>query len=204
MRSTTPEDLAGHCKTCWLNLEICLCDVLPKIPTRTEIVIVRHVAELRLTSNTARFAALSRPNARILEHGGGTHFDDRELSHPGTMLLYSASPRPPLEPPRLDPPPRRLIVLDGSFRQARRMYKKITALRALPELALPVPEVAPIRLRVPPHQAGMSTLEAIAHALRLLEGPEVAAPLLTLYDELVRRVDRHRGRQRDADGNAVS
>ncbi len=64
------------------------------------------------------------PNARILEHGGGTHFDDRELSHPGTMLLYSASPRPPLEPPRLDPPPRRLIVLDGSFRQARRMYKR--------------------------------------------------------------------------------
>jgi DTW domain-containing protein YfiP len=93
-----------------------------------------------------------------------------------------------------------LIVLDRSFRQARRMYKKITALRALPELALPVPEVAPIRLRVPPHQAGMSTLETIAHALRLLEGPEASEPLLALYDELVRRVDRHRGRIRDADG----
>jgi len=204
MRSTTPADLAGHCKTCWLNLEICLCDVIPKLATRTEIVIVRHVAELRLTSNTARFAALALPNARILEHGGGTHFDDRELSPPGTVLLYSASPRPPLEPPRLDPLPRRLIVLDGSFRQARRMYKKITGLRALPELALPAPQIAPHRLRVPPHQVGMSTLEAIAHALRLLEGPEVSEPLLALYDELVRRVDRHRGRQRDAEGRAVS
>jgi DTW domain-containing protein len=89
-------------------------------------------------------------------------------------------------------------------RRGSATWRAITALRALPELALPVPEVAPIRLRVPPHQAGMSTLEAIAHALRLLEGPEVAAPLLALYDELVRRVDRHRGRQRDADGNAVS
>lgn len=204
MRSVTPIDLAGHCPRCLLNTAICLCQDVPRVMTRTRIVIVRHVAELRLTSNTARFAALALPNARILEHGGGTHFDDRELTHPGTMLLYSASPRPPLAPPRLDPPPRRLVVLDGSFRQARRMYKKLTALRSLPELALPIPAVAPIRLRVPPHQAGMSTLEAIAHALCLLEGPEVSAPLLTLYDELVRRVDRHRGRIRDALGNALT
>jgi DTW domain-containing protein YfiP len=204
MRSTTPRDLADHCKVCWLHREICLCDVVPRIETRTEILIVRHVAELRLTSNTARFAVLALPNARIVEYGGGPTFDERELTQPGSALLYSAGPRAPSRPASLEPAPRRLVVLDGSFRQTRRMYKRIEALRSLPELALPPPATAPLRLRQPPRADGMSTLEAIAHALGRLEGPATAAPLLELYAELVRRMDARRGRLRDALGQATS
>jgi len=192
MRSVTPRDLLGHCPRCLLQDEICVCAVLPRVEARTEIVLIQHITELMLTSNTGRFVALSVPSARILGYGGGEPFDASPLSEPGTALLYcSGSARP------LDFVPRRLIVLDGSFRQARRMYKRQAALRELPELALPAPSVTPTRLRRPTHPDGMSTIEAIASALSLIEGAECAAPLWALHAELVRRADRMRGRKRE-------
>ncbi|HEX3777552.1 MAG TPA: tRNA-uridine aminocarboxypropyltransferase [Polyangiaceae bacterium] len=192
MRSFTPKDLSGHCPRCVLKSEICVCADLPRVETRTEFVLVRHVTELLLTSNTGRFAALSLPNSRLLAYGGGAEFDATEIAEPGSALLYcSGAPR------QLGFVPKRLIVLDGSFRQARRMYKRVAALRDLPELTLPAPEIAPTRLRQPTHTGGMSTLEAIALALSALEGREVAAPLFLLQAELVRRADYLRGRKRE-------
>jgi DTW domain-containing protein YfiP len=192
MRSATPKDFRGHCPRCLLQLEICVCGALPRVETRTKIVLIRHITELLLTSNTGRFAALSLPNSELLAYGGGEAFDASSLAEPGTALLYcSGSPR------QLAFVPTRLIVLDGSFRQARRMYKRVPALRELPELTLPAPALTPTRLRQPTHPDGMSTIEAIASALSLLEGAELAAPLWALHAELVRRADYMRGRKRE-------
>ena len=192
MRSTTPPDLRGHCARCLLQLEICVCAVLPRIEARTEVVLIRHITEQLLTSNTGRFAALALPNSRLLEYGGGAAFDASPVLQAGSALLYCSGPARPL--PFL---PVRLIVLDGSFRQARRMYKRVGALRDLPEFSLPAPSVTPTRLRQPTQPEGMSTIEAIAAALSILEGPELAAPLWSLHAELVRRADRMRGRKRE-------
>lgn len=192
MRSVTPADLHGHCPGCLLQLEICVCSVLPRVEARTEVVIIRHLTERKMTSNTGRFAALALPNSRILEYGGGEAFDAGLLVQPGTVLLYCSGPARPL--PFV---PERLIVLDGSFRQARRMYKRVPELRDLPELSLPAPRVTPTRLRQPTQPEGMSTIEAIAAALSVLEGPELAAPLWALHAELVRRADQMRGRKRE-------
>jgi len=192
MRSTTPRDLSGHCPRCCLQLESCVCRVLPTVVARTEIVLIRHISERLLTSNTGRFAALSLPKSRILAYGGGELFDAGVLAAPRTALLYCSGPPRPL--PFI---PERLIVLDGSFRQARRMYKRVPELRELPELSLPAPRVTPTRLRRPTQPEGMSTIEAIAAALSALEGPELAAPLWALHAELVSRADRVRGRKRE-------
>jgi len=192
MRSTTPRDLSGHCPRCLLQLEICVCGILPRIEARTEIVLIRHITERLLTSNTGRFAALALPKSRILAYGGGDPFDPAPLLAPKTALLYCSGP-----PRALPFIPERLIVLDGSFRQARRMYKRVAELRELPELSLPAPQVTPTRLRRPPQPEGMSTIEAIAAALSALEGPELAAPLWALHAELVTRADLVRGRKRE-------
>jgi DTW domain-containing protein len=191
MRSVTPADLHGHCPRCLLQLEICVCSVLPRVEARTEVVLIRHLTERHMTSNTGRFAALALAKSRILEYGGGEAFDAGALVAPGTALLYCSGPARPL--PFV---PERLIVLDGSFRQARRMYKRLPELRELPELSLPAPRVTPTRLRQPTQPEGMSTIEAIAAALSALESPELAAPLWALHAELVRRADQMRGRKR--------
>jgi DTW domain-containing protein YfiP len=183
--------LDGHCPQCYLRTENCLCTTVPKLRTLTEIVIVRHRAEKRLTSNTGRIAALCLENCRIIEYGGGLPFDESQLVAAGAALLF-----PGVSPHTPTPRPTRLIVLDATFRQARRMFKRISVLHDLPQLALAAPECAPNRLRQPPHPDGMSTIEAIAAGLSIVESPALSEPLLACYARFVERADEQRGRIR--------
>ncbi len=78
-----------------------------------------------------------------------------------------------------------------SWSQARRMYRKLPAVRGLPILRLPDQPMAVARLRASPGPGQVSTIEAIARALRLLEGEAAASALERLFDVAVERV-RHR------------
>jgi DTW domain-containing protein YfiP len=97
-------------------------------------------------------------------------------------------------------PPDRVLVIDATWQQARRLYSSIPVLRALPRLVLPAPKRLRDRLREQHRSDGMSTLEAVAAAVTKLEGAEAARPLEKLYDELVRRTISLRwGQGRKAD-----
>ena len=92
-----------------------------------------------------------------------------------------------------DERPLALVVLDGTWRQTRRMLKKLPELGALPRLALPEKAAAPLRLRESTSPDHRSTLEAIAEALAQLEGEAVGAPLHRLHALMVERVFKARG-----------
>lgn len=191
MRSRTPDDFSGMCSRCYLKTEHCICESLPKIEARTQIVILRHVTECRVMSNTGRLAALVLPNCHLLDFDPCQPFSTALLVPSDSWLLYPGpGPRP------RGFPPRRLVLLDASFRRAKRMYKRIPALHQLPQLALPAPTTAPARLRQPTRDDGMSTIEAIAAGLSLIEDPALGAALLDVYAEFVRRADAAHGRVR--------
>jgi DTW domain-containing protein YfiP len=99
-----------------------------------------------------------------------------------------ASPASPPSSPAAIAGPIHLIVLDGSWPQARRMILRVPGLRALPRLALP-PPASPDRqrLRRPRRTMEMSTLEAVAAAIALLEGADIARPLELLLERFVAR-----------------
>jgi DTW domain-containing protein YfiP len=78
-------------------------------------------------------------------------------------------------------------VLDATWSQARRMYRKLDALRGLPILRLPDDTMPAARLRESPAPGRVSTIEAIARALRLIEGEAAAAPLEALFSLAVSR-----------------
>jgi DTW domain-containing protein YfiP len=88
---------------------------------------------------------------------------------------------------------KRLIVLDGTWRQTRRMMKKLPSLDGVPKWKLPDKVASPLRLRESPDAFARSTLEAIADALATLEGEAVGAPLRALHALMVERVLRARG-----------
>ena len=163
--------------------EQCLCADVPTIATQTRIVIVRHHLEQHRSSNTARLAHFALPNSAIVDHGGfGGPAQLPDLS--GAWLLY------PLGEPMVEPPlqlPKQLIVLDATWSQARRMYRKLPAIRGLPLLRLPDAPMTTARLRESPGPGQVSTIEAIARAIRLLEGDEKATPLERLFDVAVER-----------------
>jgi DTW domain-containing protein YfiP len=160
----------------------CLCAEVPVVATRTRIVIVRHHLEQHRSSNTARLAHLALPNSAIVDHGGfGGIAKLPDLT--GAWLLYPLG-----EPMVATPaePPAQLVVLDGSWSQARRMYRKLP-IRGLPILRLPDAPMAVARLRESPGPGQVSTIEAIAAALRLLEGEAQATPLERLFALAVER-----------------
>lgn len=192
MRSRTPEDLSGRCPGCYLPTALCLCAEVPRVDTRTELLVIRHSKEASKSTNTARLAALALPRCRILPYGapGQPPFDVSVLTGPDTWILFPDAPPPPPDAP----PPQRLVVLDGNWTQARRMYQRLPELRRLPGLALPPPPPDARRLRRSPHPYAMSTVEAIISALTLLEGEAVARPLEALHARMFERVMASRGR----------
>jgi DTW domain-containing protein YfiP len=190
MRSYTESDLPGRCRRCWVRQEFCLCQDFAPVPTRTEVLIVRHLREALKSTGTARIAGLALPHSRLIEYADKPEPVTEALgSLEGACLLFPTDTPAPW--PEL--PPGKLVVIDGTWRQTRRMYQRLPALHALPRLALPTRPARVLRLRETTFEEGRSTLEAIAEALRLLEGDAVAAPLHALHALYVERVLRARG-----------
>jgi len=178
------------CPRCLFVQRVCLCAEVPSIITQTRVVIVRHHLEMHRTSNSGRLAHLALPNSEIVDHGAT---DEHGRSQPATFppldgawLLYPAGEPTTTAPV---PPIKQLVVLDATWSQARRMYRKLDALRGLPVLRLPDAPMPAARLRASPGEGRVSTIEAIARALRILEGDAVATPLEELFALAVARTD---------------
>lgn len=170
-----------RCARCRLASAACVCALVPRVETRTRVLVVRHFLERWKPSNTARLAQLALPACELRDYAAdGEELDWSAVDEPGTWLLYPGGGAAGGEV-------RRLVVLDGTWPQTRRMTQRIPALRRLPRLSLPAPPDAVERMRRPPRPGQLATLEAIARALELLEGPEVARPLDALFAEVVRR-----------------
>lgn len=144
------------------------------------------------TSNTGRIAHLALPDSVLLDHGDETGpLDLSLLRTPGTWRLDADAP--PWNPTMGRPT--QLVVLDGTWSQVGRMMRRLPALHGMPRLALPPP--APrLRMRLPPPE-GMSTLEAVAATIRMLEGDDAGADaLLEVYDRMTDVVLAGSGKQR--------
>jgi DTW domain-containing protein YfiP len=177
------DDGHARCPRCLFQERVCLCAAIPTVATRTRIVIVRHHLERWRSSNSGRLAHFALPNSEIVEHGGelGTAVLP---ALDGAWLLFPEGEARVRAP---EPPPRQLVVLDATWSQARRMYRKLAPLRGLPILRLPDGAMPAARLRESPAPGRVSTIEAIARALRLLEGDAAAAPLEALFAVAVAR-----------------
>src|SRR3954467_15781661 len=125
--------MAERCARCLLPLRVCLCAAIPTVVTATRVVIVRHHLERHRSSNSGRLAHLALPNSEIVDHGGAGGGGVRPPLEGGGRLFPEGAPM--LAPP--EPPPRQLVVLDATWSQARRMFRKLAALRGLPILRLP-------------------------------------------------------------------
>lgn len=157
-----------------------------RLANRTRVIVVQHVLEASERSNTARHAvaALSHLELRVFgAPGAALRVDDLA----GAWLLWPGEPAPP----SLTPPPSALVVLDGSWSQARKMWQRVPALRGLRRWSLPAPAARRSLRKSPP--GGMSTLEALAEALEALEGPAVGDHLRAVHEGLVQKQLADRG-----------
>lgn len=188
MMNARPEHRCGRCR---LLRAYCLCDLIPTIPTRTRVVLVLHAAEDRKPSNTGRLALTCLPNSALVMRGGmdqTTPVTAESWSAHGTPVLLFPHPEArPLAEWRDSASPVTLVVPDGTWRQAQRVRRRIPGLANIPCARVDRDEPSQYRLRHTPHERRLATLEAIAEALGVLEGPAPRDALLRIFQVMVER-----------------
>jgi DTW domain-containing protein len=168
-------------------------------------VILQHPRERDMPIGTARMASLCLPEAEL--HVGIRWGDSaplaRALGDPARppVLLY---PGPGARDILHDPPtgPVTLVVVDGTWSQAKTVVRDNPVLQALPRYAFATPEPSQYRIRREPRVEYVSTIEALMHVLGALEGEparfrSLLDPLRTMVDaQLACQARSPRRRQR--------
>ena len=192
---------ASRCARCQMHMSLCVCALIPSLHTRTRVVLVAHHRELQKPTNSGRIATEALPNSGCIVRGRKGAPDDALTWSPRTrpLLLFpheGALPLASLARIPDDDRPVTLIVPDGNWRQASKVRQRVAGLGNVPCVTLPTGEPSMYRLRAEAHRAGLSTLEAVARALRILEGdagPDVERALLAVFRAMVERTLWSRG-----------
>lgn len=192
---------AGHvnrCLTCRVNNHFCVCEHIKPFKIETNVSLIVHVRELKLTSNTAQFAQMMLPdNAEITIRGRMN-----ETFDPSDILKRSG--RPLFLYPHEDalelnddfkakyPGPYHLIIPDGNWQQARKVRQREKLLSEIPAVKLPMGITSEYGLRKALHPEWVSTYEAMSHALGAVESPDVTAKLMEFFRIWVNNTQRAR------------
>jgi DTW domain-containing protein YfiP len=178
------------CARCRRPASVCYCDALPRLETTTRVVILQHPRERDMPIGTARMASLCLPQAEL--HVGVRWADSaalaralRDPARPPILLYPGAGARDILRDP--PPGPVTLVIVDGTWSQAKTVVRDNPVLQALPRYAFATPEPSQYRIRREPRAEYVSTIEAVMHVLGVLEGEP--ARFRSLLDPLRAMVD---------------
>ena len=180
----------ARCPRCGLPLATCVCALVAPVANRVDVLVLQHPREAREAKGSARLLGLSLARCRVVvgevfEPGTLLALLDGDVS--GNALLYPADTVTGTEPTQKPARPRRLVVLDGTWRKSLRMLHANPLLQALPRWSLSTGEAARYQaLRKARRPAQLSTLEATCAALAEVEAaPARFAPLLAAFDRFV-------------------
>lgn len=108
-----------------------------------------------------------------------------------TLVLFPHAEARPLEDWRGADHPITLVVPDGTWRQAKKARRRVAGLADLPCVSLPATGASAYRLRHAGLPGRLATIEAIACALQILEGPTEGPEIQRRLDHIFRvMVDR--------------
>lgn len=181
---------AARCETCLLPRLNCLCPYHVTTTAHADIWLIMHPYEAYKPTNTGRLIKDVLPaNTRIFQWSR-TEPDEELLS-----LLASECYQPFLifpddQPDYADRIVRAptvegartpvFIILDGTWRQARRMFRQSTYLASLPILPLHTQRLTRYKLRTPTSDSHLCTAEVAAELLKMA-GDLQASQLLDDY-----------------------
>jgi DTW domain-containing protein YfiP len=183
-----------------MHVPLCICALMPSLSTASRLVLLIHRREARKPTNTGQLAARALLNHEVHVIGEqGNPLDYQRLCPPEAtnLCLFPAKTAVTLTPDfcaSLERPVR-LVVPDGNWGQAGRVHSKLPQARVT-FVTLPEGPPTQYRLRRETREqpGGLATLEAIARALEVLEGPAVSAPLLEIFRIFVERTLWTRGK----------
>ncbi|GAB2792536.1 tRNA-uridine aminocarboxypropyltransferase [Halomonas shantousis] len=184
-----------RCEGCRLPLLNCLCPYQVAAESQARFWLLTHPLEHNKPTNTGRLIGdilpatevftwyRTAPDPRLIERLADPRFapfiifpDDQpdyaeRVVGEETVQAAQAEGRIPV-----------FVILDGTWRQARRMFRKSPYLDALPVLPLKTERLTRYRLRKPASAAHLCTAEVATELLRMADDGEAATVLDDYFD----------------------
>jgi len=221
------------CDGCLRPKRVCICDALPAagpLDSVTRVMLFVHPQETKRALTTAPLlqgclrnlvtlvakafpSPEASPELHRQLHEGGRH---PVLLYPGPRAEVLTAPPTPLaatgagaQRPASQQPPRTLVLVDGRWSQAKIMVTRSPWLQQLPRAVVQPRAPSGYVWRQQPHGNCLSTLEAVAEALYVLEGPRGPALREALLAPFRRMVEIQRkflpeGADRDKNAGLVA
>jgi DTW domain-containing protein YfiP len=195
------DDVAARptCYQCFRPKTHCVCNLIPeqKIPCHT--LILQHPAENKKYYSTVKLLSRSVPK---LSCWRGETFPEEQLSHfIKTYECYLLYPGPEASDCRdiTISDKSAVILLDGTWSQANKLYMLNPLLENIPKISFTTPQLSRYRIRKQPQDACLSTLESFARFLTEVQSSEsehthleqAARSLLEGFDKMVEQQLEH-------------
>lgn len=167
---------------------MCWCSAVTQVPSQTRVVFIQHPREAKVPISTCRMAHLSLPNSEL--HVGLSAVGNPSLealcAKPGVAVLFPSESATDVD--ALTTPPETLVVVDGTWSNAKKVVEKCPLLSRLPRLKFFPEQPGNYRIRKEPEAHCLATIEATAFVLgRLEKAPARFTPILTAFDAMVEK-----------------
>ena len=181
--------MSRYCPQCRKALKACICQWITPLESDVELIILQHPSEEHRPMGTARILSLSLENSVTLvgeDFSDNTKLNelltDEDYQH---VILYPSEHSVSVESATRPNKKLRVILLDGTWKKAFKMWQVSSNLHALSTVHLPKDLKGNYRIRKAPSENSLSTVEAGYHLLNLLEGDRDFSPLLTAFDQMI-------------------
>ncbi|MBZ4418244.1 tRNA-uridine aminocarboxypropyltransferase [Myxococcus sp. RHSTA-1-4] len=161
------------CLRCRRPESACYCAQLPpRLETQTRVVFLQHPRERRVAIGTARMAHLALSNSELhegVDFTGHPRLEELAARPESVAVLFPGEDAISVEQAR-ERPPETLIVVDGTWPQARKIVTRNPVLAGLPRIGFVPRRPSNYRIRSEPADHCVSTIEAVVEILGILEG----------------------------------
>jgi len=183
------------CPRCYKDKSLCICDMIAPVPTRLHVLILQHPQEPDKELGSARIANLALEHSTLnvgLSWPNLSKALGRPAVHSNWGVLYLGSKPEGVERPKVSGAPLEgIVVLDGTWAQAKTMWWRNPWLLKLKRLILtPSRRSLYGKLRKEPRRECLSTIESVAEALHELgEDASVSDSLRGHFSALLKKFE---------------
>lgn len=169
MRYPTQPAARPHCYLCDKARSMCLCRHLRPLPNTVGVHILQHPRERRHALGTARLLrlGLQQVQVHVLDLAAGRGAASTPIALPqGAGLLYPSEDARTLETLAPADRPAHIVIIDGTWAHANRIFRDNPSIQALPRFKLTPQTGSRYRIRKEPRLECLSTVESVVAALR--------------------------------------
>lgn len=184
----------AQCHVCLRAKRTCICNLFTEVKNTTHVIVLQHPTEVKQTKGSITLLKHSLTHCDVFV---GENFADHFADNKGdnvllSQLLHKYKDNVALLYPSEDAtvvthhdvelianvnskkhalkPPQCIILIDGTWKKSYKMFMVNTFLHQLPHITLPTNIECDYRIRKTKKTSALSSLEACAYALGLLEG----------------------------------